>query len=94
MSAETIKEPTELEKRLAMERVAKAIEGCNKSVEAIFWHFNKHKLQPFDMLIVLSGAFKSIQKGLATQDDQTEFQLLFISMIENRYEQPPKIKAN
>ncbi len=92
--SESVKEPTELEKRLQAEHVTDRIARCQKVADAFMWHVSKHKLESFEAAVVLSGAFKSVQKMLQTDDEKTALQLAFISMIENQYERTAKIQTN
>ena len=73
------KPPAEL-----LDRVQKA----QKVMQAIFYHANKHELNNLDLMMILAGAFKTIQRQAHTIDEQTEMEIMFDSMIHQMPEPP------
>ena len=66
---------------------ADRIEAATK---AFFYHVQKQELTLFDTLVVLAGAFKLLQRQQASVDEETQVEVMFLSMIDRTTVKPSK----
>lgn len=78
MNAEEIQLPPEI-----LAKIKEKSESMDSACKAIYFHFAKHKLTNLDCLTVLSAVFQSLKISQANVDDQTELEMMFVSMIQN-----------
>jgi len=70
--------------------IAAKAQQTEKTLEAIYFHFNKHKMSTMDAMIVLSMAFQTLIRQQDNDEQREEMSKLFHKMTD--YKKPNLLK--